>query len=227
MTCPQLASTWALYRTIDLCGVLVYLVQHVDVIIVGGSHWVAWWDDFKPEEHEGADEHSPVASILLEANEDMGASQDFFGVLQERHKRLLAALGQMQNGKVEATPYNNSFPHDCCLFRQLEFKAQMDASRLSCRHHFSTRHRFGTTVGHRGLCWFPHAAALCTSRHVGGMGGIKPTTAVPRPGEQRNGGCPPNSYYWIQYYYHHTGQALSRSLLADWCVLKWITRRRV
>lgn len=33
-----------------------------------------------------------------------------------------------------------------------------------------------------GLSREPHAAALCVARHVGGMGGIKTTTATPHLG---------------------------------------------
>lgn len=65
------------------------------------------------------------------------------------------------------------------------------------------RHRFRTSAGHRGLCWFPHAAALCTSRHVGGMGGIKPTTEALRPGELRSGAFLHSYYYnpnWKKLY---------------------------
>merc|ERR1719341_3111942 len=98
------------------------------------------------------------------------------------------------------------------LLHKLELKTQTGTPTLSCFNHFLARHWFSMRSNYWGLCWFPHAAALCSSRHIGGMGGIKPTTEAPLPGEWRSDACP---YCKVPHYYSPQGLALWQSLLLD------------
>jgi len=96
----QLPATWGSHQSENHKPVtfLLDLIEHIEVIIVGWGHRVTRWNCLKPEEHEGADEHNSIIAILLEADEHMWAAEDFLSVLQERHKGLLASLGQVHNG---------------------------------------------------------------------------------------------------------------------------------
>ena len=81
---------------------------------------------------------TPVTTILLETDQDVGAAKHLLRILQQRHEGLLATLRKVHQPQIQSPAHHHSLPHHTGLLRHLELKAQPNAATLSSRYHFST-----------------------------------------------------------------------------------------